>query len=89
MSIVAVHGPNTWGDAEEEEPEGFQALAAGGEGEGEGAAEPESYDPADYTVAEVQAYVEANPDQRDEVWALESEGKNRTTLIAWLEAFEA
>lgn len=46
------------------------------------------YDPGAHTVAEVEQYVTDNPDQVEEVYALELEGKNRSTLIAWLEAFQ-
>jgi hypothetical protein len=43
------------------------------------------YDPGAETVADVQAYVEANPDQRASVLAAEKAGKNRATLVSWLE----
>jgi hypothetical protein len=43
-----------------------------------------AYDPGDDTVADVQAYVDANPDQRAAVLKAEKAGKNRTTLVDWL-----
>lgn len=43
------------------------------------------YDPGAYTVAEVQEYVTANPDQTQAVRDAEAAGKNRSTLIAWLD----
>lgn len=46
------------------------------------------YDPGGYTVDEVKAYVEANPDQRAAVTAAEQAGKARTTLLDWLSAGE-
>lgn len=46
--------------------------------------DPGGYDPGDDTVADVQAYVEANPDQRSTVLAAEKAGKNRSTLVDWL-----
>lgn len=47
--------------------------------------EDEVYDPSDYHVDEVLAYVEANPDQKDAVLQAEKDGKGRTTLISALE----
>lgn len=46
---------------------------------------PGGYDPGDDTVADVQAYVEANPGERQAVLAAERAGKDRSTLVAWLE----
>lgn len=56
-----------WTGAEPEEP------AAPGSGDG-------GFNPADHTVAEVTAYLEAHPDEADAIIALEREGKNRTTI---------
>jgi hypothetical protein len=50
--------------------------------------EEEAYDPSDHTVAEVQEYVEANPGQVDAVHAAELAGKERVTLLSWLEDFQ-
>jgi hypothetical protein len=58
----------------------------GGDGEEPPPEEPDVFDPGDYTVAEVEAYVDAYPDQLEEVLDAEEAGKNRTTLVAWLEA---
>lgn len=46
----------------------------------------EGYDPADYTVEDVKAYVEDNPDERDAVLEAERGGKDRVTLVEWLES---
>lgn len=42
-----------------------------------------AYDPGAFTVAEVQAYVTAHPDERAAILAAESAGKNRVSLIEW------
>jgi hypothetical protein len=42
------------------------------------------YDPAEHTVAEVEEYVDANPDQAQAVLDAEVAGKNRSTLVDWL-----
>lgn len=59
-----------------------RSMPAGGE---EPPPEDDIYDPADYTVAEVTEYAEANPDQIEDLIAAEEAGKNRSTLIAELE----
>lgn len=46
----------------------------------------ETFDPAAHTIDEVKAWVEANPDYRVDVLEAESLGKNRVTLVEWLEA---
>lgn len=51
------------------------------------AADDTGFDPADHTVEDVKAYVEANPDEAELVLAAEAEGKDRSTLIAWLNDF--
>jgi hypothetical protein len=54
--------------------------------------EPESegvgagFDPAAHTVSEVEDYVNDNPDQAGAILSLEQEGKNRVTLVSWLES---
>jgi hypothetical protein len=48
-------------------------------------AEPGGYDPGEDTVDDVKAYVEANPDQLQAVLKAEKAGKNRATLVSWLE----
>ena len=45
----------------------------------------EAFDPGDHTVAEVEEYVAANPDQQAAVLKAEKAGKNRTTLVDSLE----
>jgi len=81
LSNANDNGPPTWqeqlhdqtyGGTEEPPPEG---------GEGE---IPVSFDPADHTIDEVKAYVDANPDQRTQVLSDEKQGKQRSTLIDWL-----
>lgn len=49
----------------------------------------EAFDPGDHTVAEVQDYITAHPDEIDAVYDAETSGKNRTTLVTWLESVEA
>lgn len=41
---------------------------------------------ANWTVAEVQAYVQAHPETIDEVYGIEQAGRARSTLLAWLES---
>jgi hypothetical protein len=54
------------------------------EGEGGTApAAPTPYDPGAHTVAEVQEYVTAHPDERSAILEAESAGKNRVSLIEW------
>ena len=40
-----------------------------------------TYDPADHTVDEVNAYLDENPDQREAVLAAEAEGENRKGIV--------
>lgn len=46
-----------------------------------------AFNPAVHNIDEVQAYVEANPDDAEAVFAAESDGKNRSTLVTWLTDF--
>jgi hypothetical protein len=46
-----------------------------------GPSSTKSFEPGDHTVAEVEEYLEANPDQRDAVLKAERKGKARATLI--------
>jgi len=50
-----------------------------------GGDEEEEYDPGEHTVAEVQQYVTDNPDEVEAVYDAEVDGKNRSTLVTWLE----
>ena len=52
-------------------------------------AAPLEFDPYDYTVAEVIAWVDENPDEAQAVLDAEQQGKNRSTLVAHLEAMLA
>lgn len=42
------------------------------------------FDPGDYTVDDVKAYVSEHPDQTAAVTKAEQSGKNRTSLLDWL-----
>lgn len=42
------------------------------------------FDPADYTIDEVMAWIEDNPDELDNLIAAEEAGKGRVTLLAQL-----
>jgi hypothetical protein len=48
--------------------------------------EVEEFDPNDYTIDEVLAYVDDNPDELDAVIAAEKAGKSRVTLLSQLES---
>ena len=67
-----------------------RSLPPGGDG-GDGGGEepppdePPVFDPADHTVPEVEDYITTNPDELERVYLAELDGKNRTTLISWLE----
>jgi hypothetical protein len=43
------------------------------------------YDPAAHTVAEVQEFVTEHPDEAQAIYDAEEAGKNRATLMTWLE----
>lgn len=45
---------------------------------------PGDYDPAEHTVEEVQGYAADHPDQVQALYEAERDGKNRSTLTAWL-----
>jgi hypothetical protein len=53
----------------------------------DGGDEGDFFDPGNFTVQEVEDYVNANPDQAIDVLDAEEAGKNRVTLVAWLESF--
>lgn len=40
-----------------------------------------TFDPGEHTVAEVEAYLEEHPDEREVVLELEVEGKARSSLL--------
>lgn len=56
-----------------------------GDGE-QGAYAEAGFDPAAHTVAEVEQYVADHPDEAEQILDLEEEGKNRTTLVSYLES---
>lgn len=45
------------------------------------------YDPSDYTIDQVKDFVTEHPDLAADIQAAEQEGKNRSTLVDWLEQF--
>lgn len=55
----------------------------------EGELPPEEYNPDDHTVNEVEQYVADHPEELETVYEAEIAGKNRVTLVTWLEEFEA
>jgi hypothetical protein len=61
-----------------EEPDASDADSGVGEA-------PADYDPGEYTVAQVQAYVQQHPEQAGAVLESERTGRDRSTLVAWLE----
>jgi hypothetical protein len=44
------------------------------------------FDPSDHTVPEVEDYVDQHPDEAGAILDAERAGKNRTTLVTFLEA---
>jgi hypothetical protein len=48
-------------------------------------AESGGYDPGEHTIAEVQEYVTEHPDQTQAVRDAEVAGRNRVTLVTWLD----
>lgn len=42
-----------------------------------------AFDPSEHTVAEVLAYLRANPDDRQRVIGLEADGKQRGTILGF------
>lgn len=42
-------------------------------------------DPGEHTVDEVKKYAEEHPDEVQDILDAEREGKNRTSLVTWLE----
>lgn len=46
----------------------------------------EAYDPSTGTIVDVERYVEAHPEAFDAVYQAEVDGKNRSTLLASLDA---
>jgi hypothetical protein len=82
------------GEAGPGDPIGGPAIGPSGTAVGEGEvpeapAEGEEFDPSGYTIDQVLAYVDANPDEVDSVLAAEEAGKARSTLITQLEARQA
>jgi len=58
-----------------------------GDGEDDEVETSEDFDPGEHTVDEVKAWVEANPDYATDVSEAEAAGKNRVTLVEWLDEF--
>lgn len=63
-------------------PRSMPPLPGGDEGEGD----DEEFDPFDHTIAEVEAYVDEHPDETQGILDAEIAGKNRVTLVNWLQA---
>lgn len=51
-----------------------------------GAVDPDDFDPFDYNIDDVIAYVLEHPEAREDIADLERDGKNRVTLMAHLDA---
>jgi hypothetical protein len=56
------------------------------------AADPQSTDvdpsnPGNYTIAVIEAWVDAHPSEADEVLEAEEAGQQRVTLVSWLQGF--
>lgn len=82
------------GEAEPEEAAGAEGEPAAEEAPVEEPAaeevvEEELFDPYDYTVVQVQQFVNDNPDEAQAVLDAELAGKNRSTLVDWLNDFIA
>jgi len=58
-----------------------------GDGEDDEVEASDDFDPGEHTVDEVKAWVEANPDYAADVSEAEAAGKNRSTLVDWLDSF--
>lgn len=59
-------------------------LTAPADEPAEPTSEPESFDPAEHNIDDVQAYVADHADELDAILAAERDGKNRSTLLEWL-----
>jgi hypothetical protein len=79
FNVTAVSGPRAVqeGSSPEESQEPHEAATS---------PEEAYYDPSSHTVDEVLAYASANPDEVEEIYEAEQDGKNRTTLLDKLEA---
>ena len=95
MTITAVAGaaPKSLASGEEEGqvegeyPEVPEDAELAGPDDGEDTQEiPIGFDPAAHTVTEVQEYADEHPDQVEEMYEAEVAGKNRSTLVAYLES---
>lgn len=51
-------------------------------------AEPGPFDPSEHNIDDVKAHVDAYPDELDAVLAAERDGKDRSTLVEWLESHQ-
>ena len=77
------------------DPPDYEAVAAGNASADDAGAVPAtsrtsdstksvgsgSFDPGSHTVAEVEAYIDAHPDEEDAVLSAERSGKNRASLV--------
>jgi len=85
---VAGSYPNTVPVASGAAPQLRMAQEDGGEESGGDEGTPDvavGYDPAAHTVAEVEDFVTEHPDEAQDIYDAEVVGKNRATLVNWLE----
>jgi len=68
-------------DAEEEEATPKEKRAALKAGDADDDDDDDGFDPADYSVEEVNAYVDANPEYAADIASLEAGGKNRKGVL--------
>jgi len=85
-----ISGTAVTGAPRELPPEGDAGtMAVEADLETQAVEEENGFDPYNYTVAEVIAWVDENPGEAQAVLDLEVEGKNRSTLVSHLEAMVA
>ena len=81
ITVTAVTGVAPLMAGQQREPE----ESAADEEEESSPEVPIAFDPAAHTVAEVEEYVDQHPDQVQELLDAEVAGKNRTTLVNYLQ----
>jgi len=73
--------PVYWSQPNQQVVRNGDPVAAGGNDPPVADDASDEFDPSRHTIADVEAYLDANPDDIDRVLAAEREGKNRTTLL--------
>lgn len=68
-------------EGQQADPEAQADLQGGDEAPGFGEPSAPVYDPSEYSVEQVQAYLAEHPEQTDAVLAAERTGKARKTLV--------